>query len=128
MDKNFVIRTADDEEYGVKSKNEVTEKSNDVLSDDPLDEGYMKKIKHKVIIDDEHLTEEELESFKKYQEMNQEWVREDEEFYRSHKFEMRPETEEEIIEHLLRSEDDIENGRVRPVEELLKEWEEKYGI
>ena len=128
MDKNFVIRTADDEEYGVKSKNEVTEKSNDVLSDDPLDEGYMKKIKHKVIIDDEHLTEEELESFKKYQEMNQEWVREDEEFYRSHKFEMRPETEEEIIEHLLRSEDDIENGRVRPVEELLKEWEEKYEI
>lgn len=41
---------------------------------------------------------------------------------------MRPETEEEIIEYLLKLEDDIENGRVRPAEELLKESEEKYGI
>lgn len=36
--------------------------------------------------------------------------------------------EEEIIEHLLKSEEDIEKGRVRDAEEVFVEWREKYGI
>ncbi len=48
--------------------------------------------------------------------------------YDEESFSMKVETEEEIIEHLLKSEDDIEHGRVVPVEEILREWKEKYGI
>lgn len=35
---------------------------------------------------------------------------------------------EDIEEHLLKAEDDIENGRVRDAREVFKEWKEKYGI
>ena len=41
---------------------------------------------------------------------------------------MKAETKEEIIEHLLKSEDDIEHGRVRDAREVFEEWKEKYGI
>ncbi len=34
----------------------------------------------------------------------------------------------EIGKHLLRAEDDIENGRYRNAREVFKEWKEKYGI
>jgi len=34
----------------------------------------------------------------------------------------------EIEEHLLKAEDDIENGRVKDLEEVLKEWKIKYGL
>ena len=34
----------------------------------------------------------------------------------------------DIVKHLLKSEDDIENGRVRDAREVFKEWKEKYGI
>lgn len=33
-----------------------------------------------------------------------------------------------IEEHLLKSEDDIRNGRVRDARKVFKEWKEKYGI
>lgn len=36
--------------------------------------------------------------------------------------------EEEMIRHLLKSEEDIEKGRVRDAEDVFKEWREKYGI
>lgn len=36
--------------------------------------------------------------------------------------------EKDIEEYLLKAEDDIKNGRVRDVEEVFKEWKEKYGI
>lgn len=36
--------------------------------------------------------------------------------------------DKDIEEHLLRAEDDIRNGRVRDMEEVFKEWKEKYGI
>lgn len=36
--------------------------------------------------------------------------------------------DEEIEKHLLKAEDDIENGRVRDAEDVFKEWSEKYGI
>lgn len=48
--------------------------------------------------------------------------------YDDTKFSMKIETEEEIIEHLLKSEDDIEHGRVRDAREVFEEWKEKYGI
>lgn len=35
---------------------------------------------------------------------------------------------EDIEKHLLKSEDDIRNGRVRDAKEVFKEWKEKYGI
>ena len=35
---------------------------------------------------------------------------------------------ENIEEHLLKSEEDIKNGRVRDAKEVFKEWKEKYGI
>lgn len=35
---------------------------------------------------------------------------------------------EDIVEHLLKSEDDIKNGRVRDAREVFKDWKEKYGI
>lgn len=35
---------------------------------------------------------------------------------------------QEIVEKLLKSEEDIENGKVRDAEEVFKEWENKYGI
>lgn len=35
---------------------------------------------------------------------------------------------EDIEKHLLKSEDDIRNGRVRDAEKVFKEWKEKYGI
>lgn len=35
---------------------------------------------------------------------------------------------EDIVEHLLRSEDDIKNGRVRDAREVFKDWKDKYGI
>ena len=35
---------------------------------------------------------------------------------------------EDIEKHLLKAEDDIENGRVREAREVFKEWKEKYGI
>lgn len=35
---------------------------------------------------------------------------------------------ENIEEHLLKSEDDIRNGRVRDARKVFKEWKEKYGI
>ena len=44
------------------------------------------------------------------------------------KITMKVETKEEIIEHLLKSEDDIEHGRVIPIEDIIKERKEKYGI
>ena len=44
------------------------------------------------------------------------------------KITMKVETKEEIIEHLLKSEDDIEHGRVRDAHEVFNEWKEKYGI
>ena len=34
----------------------------------------------------------------------------------------------EIEEHLLKSEKDIENGRVREAREVFKEWKKEYGI
>lgn len=34
----------------------------------------------------------------------------------------------DIVKHLLKAEDDIENGRVRDAREVFKEWKEKYGI
>ena len=34
----------------------------------------------------------------------------------------------EIEEHLLKSEDDIKNGKVRNAREVFKVWKEKYGI
>lgn len=36
--------------------------------------------------------------------------------------------DEEIIDHLLKAEDDIENGRVKDAKEVFKAWKEKYGI
>lgn len=36
--------------------------------------------------------------------------------------------QENIIKNLLKSEDDIENGRVKDSEEVFKEWKEKYRI
>ncbi len=48
--------------------------------------------------------------------------------YDEERFSMKVETEEEIIEHLLKSEDDIEHGRVRDTKEIFEEWKEKYGI
>ena len=33
-----------------------------------------------------------------------------------------------IEEHLIKAENDIENGRVKKSEEVFKEWQEKYGI
>lgn len=38
------------------------------------------------------------------------------------------EAEKEIEEHLLKAEDDIENGRVRDAREVFKEWKTEYGI
>lgn len=38
------------------------------------------------------------------------------------------EQRESIIQHLLKSEDDIENGRYRDAREVIQEWKEKYGI
>lgn len=35
---------------------------------------------------------------------------------------------EDIERHLLKAEDDIENGRVRDARDVFKEWKEKYGI
>ena len=35
---------------------------------------------------------------------------------------------EDIEEHLLKSEDDIRNGRVRDAREVFNEWKRKYGI
>ena len=35
---------------------------------------------------------------------------------------------EDIEKHLLKSEDDIKNNRVRDAEVVFKEWKEKYGI
>ena len=35
---------------------------------------------------------------------------------------------EDIEEHLLKAEEDIENGRVRNAREVFKEWKEKHGI
>lgn len=35
---------------------------------------------------------------------------------------------EEIEKHLLKAEEDIENGRVRDAREVFEEWKEKYGI
>ena len=34
----------------------------------------------------------------------------------------------EIEEHLLRAEDDMDNGNVKDAREVLKEWKEKYEI
>ena len=34
----------------------------------------------------------------------------------------------DIEEHLLKAEDDIENGRVKEAREVFKEWKEQYGI
>ena len=36
--------------------------------------------------------------------------------------------EKDIEEHLLKAEDDINNGRVRDAEDVFKEWKEKYKI
>lgn len=36
--------------------------------------------------------------------------------------------EKDIEEHLLKAEDDIENGRVRDAKEVFNEWKEKYEI
>ena len=36
--------------------------------------------------------------------------------------------EKDIEEHLLKSEDDIRNGRVKDARKVFKEWKEKYGI
>ncbi len=38
------------------------------------------------------------------------------------------ELNKDIEEHLLKSEDDIRNGRVRDAREVFQEWKEKYGI
>ena len=35
---------------------------------------------------------------------------------------------EDIEKHLLKAEEDIENGRVKDAREVFKEWKEKYGI
>ena len=35
---------------------------------------------------------------------------------------------EDIEEHLLKAEEDIENDRVRNAREVFKEWKEKHGI
>lgn len=35
---------------------------------------------------------------------------------------------EDIQKHLLKSEEDIKNGRVRDARDVFKEWKEKYGI
>lgn len=34
----------------------------------------------------------------------------------------------DIEDHLLKAEDDIENGRVKEAREVFKEWKEQYGI
>lgn len=36
--------------------------------------------------------------------------------------------DKEIEKHLLKAENDIENGRTRSAREVFKEWKEKYGI
>lgn len=36
--------------------------------------------------------------------------------------------QKKIIESLLKSEDDIEHGRVKDSEEVFKEWREKYRL
>ena len=36
--------------------------------------------------------------------------------------------DEETVERLLKSEEDIENGRTRNALEVIKEFEEKYGF
>ena len=36
--------------------------------------------------------------------------------------------EKDIVEHLLKSEEDIEKGRVKDAEEVFEEWKSKYGI
>lgn len=36
------------------------------------------------------------------------------------------ETEEELIQALLRAEEEIENGRVRPAKEVFEEWGMQY--
>lgn len=36
--------------------------------------------------------------------------------------------EKDIEEHILKSEEDMKNGRVRRAEDVFKEWKEKYGI
>lgn len=33
-----------------------------------------------------------------------------------------------LVESLLKSEDDIEHGRTRDAEEVFKEWKEKYRL
>lgn len=35
---------------------------------------------------------------------------------------------ENIEKHLLKAEEDIENGRVKDANEVFKEWKETYGI
>lgn len=35
---------------------------------------------------------------------------------------------EEIEEHLLRAEEDIQNGRVRDLQEVWEEWKMKYDL
>ena len=35
--------------------------------------------------------------------------------------------EKDIVEHLLKSEEDIEKGRVKDAEEVFEEWRSKYG-
>lgn len=34
----------------------------------------------------------------------------------------------DIEEHLIKAEDDIDNGRVKDADEVFNEWKEKYGI
>lgn len=36
--------------------------------------------------------------------------------------------DKETEKHLLKAENDIENGRTRSAREVFKEWKEKYGI
>lgn len=36
--------------------------------------------------------------------------------------------QKDIEKHLLKAEEDIENGRTRSAREVFKEWKEKYGI
>lgn len=36
--------------------------------------------------------------------------------------------QKEIVESLLKAEDDIEQGRTIPAEQVFKEWKEKYRI
>ena len=35
---------------------------------------------------------------------------------------------EDIEKHLLKAEDDVQNGKVRDAREIFKEWKAKYGI